>query len=247
LTIKEGISLFLPAYNEAENVEYMVNGARKVLSSVIGDDWEIIVVDDGSTDSTPSIVAGLSSRDPRVRLVSHECNRGFGSAILSGIGASRFPWIFYTDCDGQFDLDEFSLLWRERNRADIVSGFRRRRNDPGMRLLYSLLWNTLTTMLFLRSFKDVDASFKLYRASIFESIKPKSTCGVIDFEILTLARDSGFRVVQVPVSHYPRRAGTVSFEAVRSGFIAWVRLEPIMEMFRQLMAFRLRTWKGRLS
>lgn len=115
-----------------------------------------------------------------------------------------------------------------------------------MRLLYSLLWNTLTSMLFLRSFRDVDASFKLYRASIFQRIRPRATCGVIDFEILTLARDMGYRVVQIPVSHYPRRAGTVSFEAVRTGFIAWVRIGPILEMFNQLMAFRSRSWKGKV-
>jgi len=108
------------------------------------------------------------------------------------------------------------------------------------------LWNTLTSMLFLRSFRDVDASFKLYRKSIFQNIKPRATCGVIDFEILTLARDMGYRVLQIPVSHFPRRAGTVSFESVRSGFIAWVKVGPILEMFSQLMAFRLRTWKGNI-
>lgn len=224
----------------------MVREAAAVLDGITGGRWEIIVVDDGSTDSTASITEGLSREDPRVRLVSHGGNKGFGRAVRTGIESSEMEWIFYTDCDGQFDLGEMELLWRERHRADIVSGFRRRRRDPGMRLLYSLLWNTLTSMLFLRSFRDVDASFKLYRASIFQRIRPRATCGVIDFEILTLARDMGYRVVQIPVSHYPRRAGTVSFEAVRTGFIAWVRIGPILEMFYQLMAFRSRSWKGKV-
>jgi len=224
----------------------MVNSASGVLESITGGRWEIIIVDDGSTDSTASITKSLSDADSRIRLVSHKGNRGFGQAVRSGIEASSMEWIFYTDCDGQFDLDEMHLLWNERHRADIVSGFRRRRKDPGMRLIYSLMWNTLTTMLFLRSFRDVDASFKLFRASIFKRIKPVSTCGVIDFEILTLARDMGYRVLQIPVSHYPRRAGTVSFESVRTGFIAWVRIGPILEMFNQLVAFRIRTWKGRV-
>ncbi len=222
----------------------MVNSAASVLEDITGGRWEIIIVDDGSTDSTAAIAEKLSKTDSRVRLVSHGCNKGFGRAVRTGIESSGMEWIFYTDCDGQFDLQELSLLWRERNRADIISGFRRKRKDPGMRLFYSLMWNTLTTMLFLRSFRDVDASFKLYRASIFQRIKPRSTCGVIDFEILTLARDMGYRVLQIPVSHYPRRAGTVSFESVRTGFIAWVRIRPILEMFSQLMAFRRRTWKG---
>jgi len=222
----------------------MVDSARVNLESICPGCWEVIVVDDGSTDSTPAIVRSISASDPRVKLVSHPRNSGFGRAVRTGIENSAYSWIFYTDCDGQFDLSEIPLLWQERHRADIVSGFRRRRRDPGMRLIYSLLWNTLTTMLFLRGFKDVDASFKLYRASLFKRIKPSSTCGVIDFEILTLARDLGYRVRQIPVSHYPRRAGTVSFETVRSGFIAWVKIGPIIEMFRQLMAFRIRTWKG---
>ncbi len=244
--IRQGISLFFPAYNEEENVEYMVRSASKVLQGLVGDNHEILVIDDGSTDKTPLIVEELSAWNSRVRLVSHRGNKGFGRAVRTGIENSRFSWIFYTDCDGQFDLKELVLLWEERHTADILSGYRRRRKDPGMRLVYSLLWNTLTTLLFIRAFKDVDASFKLYRASIFHRIKPRSTCGVIDFEILTLARDMGYRVRQLPVSHYPRRAGTVSFESVRTGFIAWVRIGPIMEMFSQLMALRLRTWRGKV-
>ena len=243
----EDISLFFPAYNEEENVEFMVESGKAALEELGIENWEILVVDDGSTDSTAETVMKFSRLDPRVRLVSHKKNSGFGRAVRTGIESSRYSWIFYTDCDGQFDLSEMNLLWQERNRADIVSGYRRKRKDPGMRLIYSLLWNTLTTVMFFRSFKDVDASFKLYRSSIFKRVKPRATCGVIDFEILTLARDLGYRVIQIPVSHYPRRAGTVSFESVRTGFIAWVRIGPIVEMFRQLLAFRVRTWRGDVS
>jgi len=238
------LSLFFPAFNEEENVEFMVTAARQVLERTVGSNWEIIIVDDGSTDSTASITSLLSQTDGRIKLVSHGRNLGFGKAIRTGIENSTKEWIFYTDCDGQFDLDELELVWARRNDADIVSAYRRRRKDPGMRLGYSLLWNTLTIMLFLRGFKDVDSSFKLYRASIFHRIKPESTCGVIDFEVLTLAKDSGFRIIQIPVSHFDRRAGTVSFESVRTGFIAWVKPGPIIEMFRQLIAFRIRTWRG---
>ncbi len=222
----------------------MVSRAQKVLNRIVGSNWEIILVDDGSKDSTASITRSLSTIDPRIRLVSHKENLGFGMAVRTGIENSTKEWIFYTDCDGQFDLDELDLVWARRQDADIVSAFRRNRKDPGMRLGYSLIWNTLTLMLFLRGFKDVDSSFKLFRASIFECIKPKSTCGVIDFEILTLARDMGYRVIQLPVSHYDRRAGTVSFESVRNGFIAFVRFGAIYEMFEQILAFRIRSWRG---
>ncbi len=222
----------------------MVSSAREVLDRVVGSNWEIIVVDDGSTDTTATITNSLSVLDPRVQLVSHPKNLGFGSAIRTGIEHSSKNWIFYTDCDGQFDLKQFDLVWARRHDADIVSAFRHDRKDPGMRLWYSLLWNTLTIMLFLRGFKDVDSSFKLFRSSIFNKIKPQSTCGVIDFEILTLARDMGYRVIQLPVNHFHRRAGTVSFESARVGFIAFVKFGAIWEMFQQLMAFRIRSWRG---
>lgn len=240
----EGLSLFFPAFNEEENVEYMILRAQVVLNRIVGENWEIILVDDGSTDTTASITRVLSENDNRIRLASHKGNLGFGRAIRTGIEQSTKEWIFYTDCDGQFDLDQLEQVWTRRNDADIVSAYRRNRKDPGMRLGYSLLWTTLTLMLFLRGFKDVDSSFKLFRASIFSSIKPLSTCGVIDFEILTLARDMGYRVIQIPVNHFNRRAGTVSFESVRSGFIAFVKLGPILEMFQQLVAFRIRSWRG---
>ncbi len=240
----EGISLFLPAYNEQENVAFMVDGARRVLSDISGDSWEVLVVNDGSTDGTREEVLAMSRRDPRIRLLDHPGNLGFGSAVRTGIENSRYPWIFYTDCDGQFDLEELKTVWELRREADIVSGFRRRRRDPGMRLIYSLGWNTITLMLFMRGFKDVDASFKLYRRSIFERVKPRSTSGVVDFEILTLARGMGYRVLQVPVTHFPRRAGTVSFETSRRGFFAFVRFSAILELWKQLWAFRVRTWRG---
>jgi glycosyltransferase involved in cell wall biosynthesis len=241
---QEGISLFLPAYNEEENVEWMVNRSREVLSTLT-DRWEVIVVDDGSTDRTAAITRELAAADGRIRLVSHPSNIGFGQALMSGISSSRYEWIFYTDCDGQFDLDELGQIWPERHDADIISGYRRRRRDPGMRLLYSLAYGVLTLLLFGRGFKDCDSSFKLYRSEIFRKVRPRSTCGVADFEILTLARGKGYRVRQVPVSHYPRRAGTVSFETVRSGFIAWVKVSAITEMFRQLVAFRMRIHRGK--
>ena len=241
----EGISLFLPAYNEEENVQWMVERARDALSTIT-DRWEIIVVDDGSTDGTASIASTLSNSDKRIRLVSHEANRGFGQALVTGISASVYEWIFYTDCDGQFDLDELPLVWNERENADIVSAFRRRRQDPGMRLLYSMAYNVLTLIFFGRGFKYCDASFKLYRRAIFNRVKPRSKCGVADFEILTLARGFGYRVRQVPVSHFPRRAGTVSFESARKGFLAWVRLSALFEMFAQLLSFRIRVFRGKV-
>ena len=245
-TDDEGISLFMPAYNEEANVAYMIGRAREALDS-LGVPWEIIVVDDGSTDGTVREALAAGAGDPRIRAVSHGRNLGFGMAIRTGIGSSTMPWVFYTDCDGQFDLGELPRIWADREGSDIVSAYRRNRRDPGLRLAYSLAYSTLTWILFSGGFKDVDCSFKLYRKSMFDRVRPRSTCGVIDLEILTLARGMGYRVRQVPVSHMERRAGDVSFETFRRGFFAWVRIGAITEMFSQLLAFRTRAWRGDVS
>ncbi len=231
--------MFFPAFCEEQNVDYMLDEARRV-ADMLADAWEVIVVDDGSTDRTAELVEERSRADSRIRLLRHPGNLGFGAALQSGISASRFEWVFYSDFDGQFDLEELRVLWEARHTADVLAGYRRRRNDPLMRLGYSLAYNTLVTTMFFGGWKDVDSSFKLYRRSIFGRVRPRSTCGVIDLEILLLARAWGYRIRQFPVSHRPRRAGTVSFETVRRGLIAWVRLGPIAEMFGQLLALRRR-------
>lgn len=221
----------------------MVDSASEVLKD-LAEEWEIIIVDDGSTDGTAAEVEKISEDDKRVRLVSHSKNIGIGRAVWTGIRSSRMNWIFYTDCDGQFDLRELQLLWRDRHRADVLSGYRRNRQDPLMRLIYSFAYNTLTYLIFWRGFKDVDSSFKLFRRKIFRDFEIRSTSSVADLELLLIPRLLGYSVKQMPVSHYPRRAGTVSCESYRRGIFAWVRLGPIFEMFTQLLNLRLRIWRG---
>ncbi|MCD4702258.1 MAG: glycosyltransferase family 2 protein [Candidatus Aegiribacteria sp.] len=224
-------------------MEYMVETAIEVLTG-LGVEWEIIVVDDGSSDRTAEITEELTNAYQGVKLVRHTINRGIGSALRTGISSSSMSWIFYTDCDGQFDLSELEMLWSIRDGADVISGFRRRRKDPLMRLIYSFAYNTLTYIFFFGGFKDVDSSFKLFRREIFANISLRSSSSVADLELLLLPLMYGYRIRQLPVSHYPRRAGNVSCESYRKGIFAWVRIAPIMEMFLQLVQLRLRIWRG---
>lgn len=235
--------MVFPAFNEEENVQYMVEKAIEVLSR-LGVEWEILVIDDGSTDRTASITEKLSELYQGVKLLKHSKNSGIGSAVKTGIANSSMPWIFYTDCDGQFDLHELEMMWCIRGSADVVSGFRRRRQDPLMRLMYSFAYNTLTYVFFFGGFKDVDASFKLFRREIFDRITIRSSSSVADLELLLLPKKCGYRVRQLPVSHYPRRAGSVSYESYRKGIFAWVKIAPIWDMFCHLVQLRLRLWRG---
>ena len=221
----------------------MVEKAIEVLSK-LEVEWEILVIDDGSTDRTPSITQQLSENLKGVKLVRHTRNSGIGSAVRTGISSSTMPWVFYTDCDGQFDLNELEMFWNLRGNADVISGFRRKRQDPLMRLMYSFAYNTLTYIFFFGGFKDVDASFKLFRREIFDRFSIRSTSSVADLELLLIPRKCGYRVRQLPVSHYPRRAGSVSYESYRKGIFAWVKLAPIWDMFLQLLDLRFRLWRG---
>ncbi len=239
----EGLSVIFPAFNEEENVRYMVESIMEVLRN-LDIPGEVIVVDDGSSDGTAAIATEMAGTDGRVRVVSHPVNMGIGRAVWSGISTASMPWVFYTDCDGQFDLEELSILWEMRNRAEVISGFRRKRRDPLMRLLYSFAYNSLAYLLFWGGFRDVDASFKLFRRDIFSRFDVRSNSSVADLELLLFPRKLGMRVLQVPVSHYPRRAGTVSCESFRNGIFAWVRIGPVVEMFVQLLRLRARVWRG---
>ena len=200
------LSVFLPCYNEEANVRRVVGEATAFLPTV-SDDFEVIVVDDGSGDRTGEIADELAAADPRVRAVHHEANRGYGAALRSGFRAATRELVFYTDGDGQFDIAELAKLLPLIERCDIVSGYRERRCDGVVRRLNAWLWGRLVQwMLGFRS-RDVDSAFKLYRREIFDHIELQSTGALIDAEVLARAARAGYTLAEVPVTHRPRLAG----------------------------------------
>ncbi|MDM7916267.1 MAG: glycosyltransferase family 2 protein [Candidatus Eisenbacteria bacterium] len=222
----ESLSLFYPMYNEEGNIEEAVRRAFDVLPRHAGR-FEVILVDDGSRDATGEIAERIAAQDPRVRAVHHPRNLGYGAALQSGIRASRCEWIFYTDGDNQFDLEEIARLLPLRHQAEIVTGYRIDRSDPLHRRVNALLFNLAVRVLFGLRCRDVDCAFKLYRASIFEGMELVSRGAMIDVEILARARKAGARISEVGVHHYPRTAGA------QTG----AKLSVILRAFREL--FRL--------
>ena len=201
-----GLSVFFPCYNEEGNLSRVVAEAMDFLPTVT-DDFELIVVDDGSEDATGRIADELAAGDERIRVVHHETNRGYGAALRSGFAAATKELIFYTDGDGQFDIAELGTLLARIGEVDIVSGYRRRRSEGWLRRLNAYLWGALVQRVLGFRCRDVDSAFKLYRREVFESIEMRSTGALIDAEILARARRAGFTLAQVPVSHRPRLAG----------------------------------------
>jgi glycosyltransferase involved in cell wall biosynthesis len=232
--MKPSISLVLPAYNEAENIEPMVAEATPALESV-SDDFEIIVVDDGSADDTAGVSGRVAESNPHVRLIQHPVNRGFGAAVFTGFTAAQKDWIFYTDADRQFVLDELSKFVPFMEQADLIAGYRAPRRDPFMRVLYGKGWSMLCTLLFGYTVRDVDCGFKLFRREIIQELAPKiaSRGATFSIEWLVRAKRAGYRFAEVPVSHRPRVAGS------QTG----ANMSVIVRAFRELVQVRLQLWR----
>ncbi|MGH9301654.1 MAG: glycosyltransferase family 2 protein [Acidimicrobiales bacterium] len=200
------LSVVLPAFNEEENVLEAIARVTDVTKRLCAE-YEIIVVDDGSSDRTAELVQGASRQDSHVRLVRHSRNKGYGEALRSGFRAARLELVFFTDADNQFDLDELEgfLPWIER--VNVVAGYRIKRQDPFMRRLTARTWNQVVRALFCVPVHDIDCAFKLFRRSVFDEIDLDSVGAMVNTELMVKLQRSGAGVIEMGVHHFPRRAG----------------------------------------
>jgi glycosyltransferase involved in cell wall biosynthesis len=228
----ESLSIVLPAHNEEDNIAEAVRQALAA-GEAVSAHLEVIVVDDGSRDSTFELATALANDDDRVRVVHHERNGGYGSAVRSGIAAARMDWVLLTDADLQFDLTQLSEFAPLTRQAELVVGYRAKRNDPFIRRLNALGWNGLVNLLFGLEVRDVDAAFKLIHRRTLDGVELVSTGAAIDAELLAKATDRGAELVQLPVRHLARVAGEPSganlrviTRAFREIFQIWRGMHP---------------------
>jgi len=196
--------------------------------------YEIVLVNDGSRDATTPICDELAEQYPEVRAIHHMVNRGYGAALKSGILAARYDYIFFTDSDGQFDLQELENLIEYAGHYDIVTGYRAKRQDPPHRLINAWGWKTLVRMLLGVKVRDIDCAFKVFQRSVFDRIQIRSVGAMVNTEILAQANSFGMRIFEVKVTHYPRRAGKPSganlrviAKAFKELFRLWGRLRNV--------------------
>ena len=202
-----GLSVVLPAFNEEENIGPMVEACLEVLPE-LAEDFEVIVVDDGSRDRTSAVGEEWVGRaHPRVRLLAHDRNRGYGAAIRTGLQHANKDLVFYTDADRQFDVAELAYFLPMIRDLDLVVGFRVYRYDTMVRSLISWTYNRIVAILFRVRVRDVDCAFKLMRAEVRDKLPLQTDDFFIDTEIVASARKWNFRIGEKGVRHYPRVAG----------------------------------------
>ncbi|MFO0566303.1 MAG: glycosyltransferase family 2 protein [Polyangiaceae bacterium] len=228
MTPTPSLSVFFPAYNDRDSIGALVEAADRTARELTPD-YEIIVVDDGSSDGTAQVLEELTRRYDRLRVLTHPQNRGYGGALRSGFGACQNELVFYTDGDGQYDPSELRRLWGALTEGvDVVQGYKARRSDPLSRVVTGALYEAVVRRVFRLVVRDVDCDFRLIRRSVLDRVGLASDSGAICVEFVRKAQDAGARFVEVPVRHYPRQHG-------RSQAF---RPRQILHMLRDLAALR---------
>lgn len=223
-------SLCMPAYNEADNIEDTLDAACSVLPEFV-EKFEIVVVNDGSKDNTSEVVGRYSERDPRVRLVNHHLNRGYGAAVTSALQAAKGDLIAFTDSDGQFTLLDLPQLLTRLQDHDVVIGYRYDRADNMMRKFNAKAWNWLIRTILGVRVRDLDCAFKLFRRDVLDKLQLTATGAAINAEIMVQCGRLGVRMCEMPVTHWPRSHGAPTGAAWR----------VILKAFKELP----RLWKYR--
>lgn len=211
------ISVFFPAYNDEQSIPKMVNGAMNVLREHCSD-YEVIVVNDGSQDQTAVVLEELREKHaPRMKVVTHPENRGYGAALRSGFAAATKEFVFYTDGDGQYDIGELpKLIALMGPQVGLVNGYKLERQDPSHRKLIGWAYNTFARWLFGVKLRDIDCDYRLIRRQALNDAQLQSSSGTICVELVRLIELSGWGVVEVGVHHYPRLFGRSQFFRIPS-------------------------------
>jgi glycosyltransferase involved in cell wall biosynthesis len=237
------ISAFFPAYNDGGTIPSMVLTSIMAMRKVT-DDFEVIVVNDGSHDYTGEVLDELAARYPELRVIHHGKNRGYGGALRSGFAAAKKEWLFYTDGDAQYDpLELTELVDGLDEGVDVVNGYKIARHDPLSRRIIGRVYHHVVRLAFGFRLRDVDCDFRLIRRSIFDKIHLESDSGTICLEMVKKFQDAGYTFAEVPVHHYHRQYGVSQFfnfrrlvRTARQLAELWWRLVVRREHLKEIVA-----------
>jgi glycosyltransferase involved in cell wall biosynthesis len=228
---KYSLSVILPAHNEEAAIAGTLQNVLETLTPWV-EDFEVVVVNDGSRDNTRAIVEAAAARDPRIRLINHPVNQGYGAALVSGFEAVTRELAFFMDADGQFDIHDIEQFFPLIEHYDAVLGYRIKRQDTWMRKLNAWGWKCLVRLVFGLRVRDIDCAFKLYRARFFQEHRLETRGAMINTEILYKFTRAGYTYTEVGVHHLPRRGGRAT----------GAKPSVIARAFRELLVY---AWKWR--
>jgi len=215
LNNKLSITIFFPFLNDWATVGSLILSAIATLKPLT-DDYEVLIIDDGSNEQAKDMLKLTEKQLPNVRIITHEKNRGYGGALKSGFSAASKDYIFYTDCDAQYDVRELKLLIEKLGpNVDVVQGYKIKRNDPWYRVIIGKTYHFLVSKAFGLKIRDVDCDFRLIKRTVFDKVKLYENSGVICIELMKKIESSGFKIVEVPVHHFYRTSGKSQFFNIR--------------------------------
>jgi glycosyltransferase involved in cell wall biosynthesis len=234
-----GVSVFFPAFNDQDSIAKLIHEAMEVALRITND-FEVIVVNDGSSDGTAAALNDLAGREPRLRVIHHPHNRGYGGALRSGFESATKDLIFYTDGDGQYDVREMAnLIPLMVEDVDVVNGYKIRRSDNRRRIVLGAIYKFLARWMFGLPIRDVDCDFRLMRREAIQSVTLTSTSGCVCAEMIYKLSRAGYRFAEAPVHHYPRLHGQSQFftlrRVARTGrdfFRLWLKLVVLSNQTR---------------
>jgi glycosyltransferase involved in cell wall biosynthesis len=201
---RKSISAFFPAFNDQDSIAVVVGKAFELLP-LLTTDYEVIVVNDGSSDGTAAVLDDLQRRLPRLKVVHHERNLGYGRALQTGFANAAKDLVFYTDGDGQYDVNELAkLVPLMVDGVDVVNGYKIKRSDNMQRIVLGEIYKFLAKHMFSLPIRDVDCDFRLMRREAIQEIDLRSHSGVVCAEMIYKLTRAGRRFTELPVNHYPR-------------------------------------------
>jgi glycosyltransferase involved in cell wall biosynthesis len=206
---RDSLSVFFPVYHDERTVRRVTEKALRVCGE-IADTYEVVIVDDGSPDASGRIADDLAREHDAVRVVHHPRNLGYGAAVRSGLRASRYEWVCFTDGDDEYDLRDLKKLWRRRQHYDLIITFRYVRRYSGFRILVSRVYNVVLRHMFFTRYRDVSTGLRLVRKSLVDELTLEATSPFIGAEIAIKSMLKGYRVGELGIQTFPREFGTGS-------------------------------------
>lgn len=221
------ISFFCPAHNEEDNLPVLIPKAHAFFKGLT-ERFEILIIENGSTDRTAEVADGLARTFPEVRVIHYPVGLGYGGALREGFRNARYDYICYTDADNQYDIGEFAAGFGLMDGADIASGYVRKKAVSAMRRVQSVVWNLMVRIMFFVSIRDINCSMKIYKRACLDAIHIDSVSAFIDAEMLIRAKRAGCVIKQFPVTHFERTSGkaigsdrSVILATMRDAFVFW--------------------------